>query len=159
MGLKEQITGEMKEAMKAGDALRLSTLRMLIAGFNNMEIEKRGQGITELEEKDYQAVIKKEVKKRQEAIEAYKMAGRVESQEQEEKELKILSVYLPEQMSEAEVKVVVDAVVAEMGIGPSSPEATERAGNLGAIIGEVKKRTEGRADGGMIAKLVRERTS
>ncbi len=146
MGLKEQITGEMKEAMKAGDALRLSTLRMLIAAFNNMEIEKRAQGVEHPEEKDYQAVIKKEVKKRQEAIEAYKMAGRIESQEQEEKELKMLSVYLPEEMSETEVKVVVDAVISEMGVG-----------NMGAIIGEVKKRTDGRADGGMIAKLVKEK--
>lgn len=144
--LREQITTEMKEAMKAGDVLKLSTLRMLVAAFNNMEIEKRTQGVSEPEEKDYQAVVKKEAKKRQEAIEAYKLAGRAESQDKEEQELKILSAYLPEEMNEAEVKVIVDAVVAEVGIG-----------NLGAIIGEVKKRTEGRADGGMIAKLVKEK--
>lgn len=144
--LKEQITTEMKEAMKAGDAFRLSVLRMLIAAFNNMEIEKRGAGQTELEDKDYQTVVKKEVKKRQEAMEMYKLAGRAELQEKEEQELKVLSAYLPEEMGEAEVKAVVDAVVEEMG--------TE---NLGAIIGEVKKRTEGRADGGMIAKLVKEK--
>jgi len=146
MVLKEQIAGEMKETMKAGDALKLSVLRMLLAAFNNMEIEKRTQGVEQPEEKDYQAVVKKEAKKRQEAIEAYKLAGRVESQEKEEQELKILSVYLPEEMGEAEVKAVVDAVIAEMGTG-----------NLGAIIGEVKKRTEGRADGGMMAKLVKEK--
>ena len=144
--LKEQITAEMKEAMKAGDALKLSTLRMLVAAFNNMEIEKRTQGVPQPEEKDYQVVVKKEAKKRQEAIEAYKLAGRIELQEKEEQELKMLSVYLPEEMGEAEVKVIVDAVIAEMGIG-----------NLGAIIGEVKKRTESRADGGMIAKLVKEK--
>ena len=146
MVLKEQIAGEMKETMKAGDALKLSVLRMLLAAFNNMEIEKRTQGVEQPEEKDYQAVVKKEAKKRQEAIEAYKLAGRVESQEKEEQVLKILSVYLPEEMGEAEVKAVVDAVIAEMGTG-----------NLGAIIGEVKKRTEGRADGGMMAKLVKEK--
>jgi len=148
MALKEQITTELKEAMKAGDAARLSTLRLLMAAFNNMEIEKRTQGQTQVEERDYQTVVKREAKKRQEAIEAYKTAGRTEAQEKEEQELKILSAYLPEEMGEAEVKAVVDAVVAEMGTA-----------NLGAIIGEVKKRTEGRADGGMVAKLVRERTS
>jgi len=146
MMLKEQITTELKEAMKASDAARLSTLRLLMAAFNNMEIEKRTQGQTQVEEKDYQAVVKREVKKRQEAIEAYKTAGRTEAQEKEEQELKTLSVYLPEEMSEAEVKAIVDAVVAEKG--------TE---NMGALIGEVVKRTDGRADGGMVAKLVKEK--
>jgi len=146
MALKEQITEEIKEAMKAGDAFRLSTLRMLSAAFGNMEIEKRGADQTQLEDKDYQAIVKREVKKRQEAIEIYKTAGRAELQEKEEQELKLLSAYLPEEMGEAEVKVVVDAVVAEMGTA-----------NMGAIIGEVKKRTDGKADGGLVAKLVRER--
>jgi len=144
--LKEQITAEMKEAMKAGDAALLSTLRMLLAAFNNMEIEKRGQGQIQPEEKDYQAVVKKEVKKRQEAIEAYKLAGRTESQAKEEQELKVLSIYLPEEMGEAEVKVIVETVVAEKGTN-----------NMGMLIGEVMKRTEGRADGGLVAKLVKEK--
>lgn len=144
--LKDQITTEIKEAMKTGDADRLSTLRMLLAAFNNMEIEKHGAGQTEIEDKDYQAVVKREVKKRQEAIEIYKTAGRAELQEKEEQELKLLSAYLPEEMGEAEVKTIVDAVVADMGTA-----------NLGAIIGEVKKRSDGKADGGLIAKLVKEK--
>ncbi|MFA5009944.1 MAG: GatB/YqeY domain-containing protein [Patescibacteria group bacterium] len=144
--LKDQITTEIKEAMKAGDTERLSTLRMLLAAFGNMEIEKRGAGQTQLEDKDYQAVVKREVKKRQEAIEIYKTAGRAELQEKEEQELKLLSTYLPEEMGEAEVKVIVDAVVSEMGTA-----------NMGAIIGEVKKRSDGKADGGLIAKLVKEK--
>jgi len=144
--LKEQITTELKDAMKAGDAARLSTLRMLLAAFNNMEIEKRTQGQTQVEEKDYQAVVKREVKKRQEAIEAYKTAGRTEAQANEEQELKTLSAYLPEEMSEAEVKAIVEAVVAEKGTD-----------NMGMLIGEVVKRTDGRADGGMVAKLVKEK--
>ena len=68
--LKDQVTADLKEAMKAGDAARLSALRMLMAAFNNMEIEKRTQGVVQLEDKDYQAVVKREAKKRQEAIEA-----------------------------------------------------------------------------------------
>lgn len=132
--------------MKAADADKLSTLRMLLAAFNNMEIEKRGAGQTELTDKDYQGVVKREVKKRQEAIEIYKTAGRVELQAKEEQELNLLSSYLPEEMGEAEVKAIVDAVVAEKGVD-----------NIGMLIGEVMKRADGKADGGLVAKLVKER--
>ena len=144
--LKEEVTQAIKEAMKAGDAFKLSTLRMLLAAFQNMEIEKHGAGQTDFENKDYQAVVKREVKKRQESVEIYKTNGRPELQEKEEQEIALLSNYLPEEMGEAEVKVIVDAVVGEMGVA-----------NIGMIIGEVKKRTEGKADGGMIAKLVKEK--
>jgi uncharacterized protein YqeY len=144
--LKDQIAAEIKEAMKAGDAERLSTLRMLSAAFQNMEIEKHGAGQTTFEDKDYQAVVKREVKKRQESIEIYKTNGRPELQAKEEQEVVLLSAYLPEEMGEAEVKAIVDAVVAEMGTA-----------NMGAIIGEVKKRSEGKADGGLVAKLVKEK--
>ena len=143
--LKEQINQDLKEALKSGDTVTVATLRLLVAAFNNMEIEKRTQG--EIEEKDYQAMVKREAKKRQEAIAAYKAAGRAESQQKEEAELKILSKYLPEEMGEDEVKKLVEEVIAEKGTD-----------NIGTIIGEVVKRSDGRADGGMVSKLVRERT-
>ncbi|OGB73795.1 hypothetical protein A3K24_03135 [candidate division Kazan bacterium RIFCSPHIGHO2_01_FULL_44_14] len=148
MGLKEQIAGELIVALKAHEEAKVSTLRMLTAAFNNMEIEKRGAGVTQLEYKDYQAVVKREAKKRQESIELYKAAGRTELQQKEEAELELLSKYLPAEMSEAEVKTIVDAVVMEKGIE-----------NMGLLIGEVMKRTGGQADGGVVAKLVRERVS
>ena len=144
--LKEQINQDLKEALKSGDTVAVATLRLLVAAFNNMEIEKRIQG--GMEEKDYQMVAKKEAKKRQEAIAAYRAAGRVESQQKEEAELEILSKYLPEEMGEDEVKKLVEEVIAEKGTD-----------NIGTIIGEVVKRSDGRADGGMVSKLVRERTS
>jgi len=144
--LKEQINQDLKEALKSGDTVKVNTLRLLVAAFNNMEIEKRIQG--GIEEKDYQMIAKKEAKKRQEAIEAYKAAGRAESQQKEEAELEILSKYLPEEMGEDEVKKLVEEVIAEKGTD-----------NIGTIIGEVVKRSDGRADGGMVSKLVRERTS
>ena len=148
MGLKEQIAGELIVALKAHEEAKVSTLRMLTAAFNNMEIEKRGAGVTQLEYKDYQAVVKREAKKRQESIELYKAAGRTELQQKEEAELELLSKYLPAEMSEAEVKTIVDAVVMEKGIE-----------NMGLLIGEVMKRTGGQADCGVVAKLVRERVS
>jgi uncharacterized protein YqeY len=131
--LKEQISTEIKEAMKSGDSWRLGVLRMLSAAFMNAEIAMREKG--EMTEADYQTVVKKEVKKRQDSIVAYTDAGRPELAE-------------AEKMGEAEVKKIVDEVVAEKGID-----------NLGMLIGEVKARTEGKADGGMIAKLVKERIS
>lgn len=142
--LKEQIQKELIEAQKAQDKQRVSTLRMLLAAFNNMEIDRRVKG--EVIEDNYTEVVKKEAKKRKEAIEAYKTAGRAEAQQQEEAELEILSKYLPEEMSEDDVKKIVDEVVAEKGVD-----------NMGMLIGEVMRRTEGRADGGMVSKLVKER--
>lgn len=144
MILQEQISQDLKEALKSGDAIKVSTLRLLVAAFHNMEIEKHTQGGTE--EKDYQAVVKREAKKRQEAIEAYKTAGRTEAQQQEEAELAILSQYLPEEMSEEEIKKIIEEVISEKGTD-----------NLGMIIGEVVKRSDGRADGGLVSKLVKER--
>ncbi|HCR42877.1 TPA: glutamyl-tRNA amidotransferase [Patescibacteria group bacterium] len=146
MGLKEQIATELIQALKAHEGAKVSTLRLLMAAFNNMEIEKRTAGIAQLEDKDYQAVVKREAKKRQESIEIYKTAGRTELQQKEEAELGILTKYLPAEMGEAEVRAIVDAVVAEKGTD-----------NMGMLIGEVMKRTEGRADGGLVARLVKDK--
>lgn len=154
--LKEQIQADLKEAMKAGDTGKVSVLRMLSAAFSNMEIAKRGEG--EMTDKDYETVVKKEVKKLEDAIEQYRAGGRPELAEKEEAELKIMAVYMPEMMGEAEVAAIVDAVVGEMGGEMSNPPSPEqiRAG-MGKIIGEVMKRSEGKADGGMISKLVKEK--
>ncbi|MDD5606114.1 MAG: GatB/YqeY domain-containing protein [Patescibacteria group bacterium] len=142
--LKEQVQLDLTAAQKAREEQKVSTLRMLVAAFNNMEIAKRGKA--DVSEDDYMTVVKQEAKKRKEAIEAYKVAGRAESQALEEAELEILAAYLPEQMSEDELKSIVDAVVEEKGID-----------NMGLIIGEVMKRAQGRADGGVVSKLVREK--
>lgn len=142
--LKEQVQTDIKEAMKSGDSWRLEVLRMLSAAFMNAEISMREKG--EMTEANYESVVKKEAKKRQDAIVAYTDAGRPELAEAERKEVELLSKYLPEEMSEDEVKAVVEAVVAEKGID-----------NLGMLIAEVRSRTDGKADGGMIARLVKER--
>lgn len=144
MTLKEQISEDIKVAMKAREPLKVATLRMLMAAFNNMEIEKRAKG--SVFEDDYVTIVKKEAKKRKEAIEAYKSAGRVEARQQEEAELEILSKYLPEEMNEDDIKKIVDEVVAEKGVD-----------NIGIIIGEVIKRAGGKTDGGTVSKLVKEK--
>lgn len=139
MDIKAQVQAELTAAMKNRDDLKLQTLRLLSNAIHNEEIAKGG----ELDEPAIQAVIKREVKKRQEASEIYTTAGRTEQAEKEIAELKILEAYLPAAMSEDEVAKIVDAEIA------ANPGA-----KVGQIIGMVIKKTGGQADGTVVAKLV-----
>lgn len=139
MSLQTQIDSDLKEALKAKDEAKLQTLRLLSSAIHNEQIAKGG----ELEDKDVQAIMKREVKKRKEAFESFKDAGRDEQAAKEELEQQILEEYLPEAMPEEEVAKIVDGVLA------ANPD-----GNKGQIIGQVMQKTEGRADGGVVAKLV-----
>jgi len=144
MALKEQISSDLKDAMKNREDLKLQTLRMLSAALHNEEIAKGG----ELDETATYAVIRREAKKRKEAAESFRSGGRAEQADKEEAESKILEVYLPQMMDEAEVAKIVDEEV-----------AANPGGQVGVIIGAVMKRTAGSADGGVVSRLVRERTS
>lgn len=142
MSIKENIQIATKEAMKNREELKLQTLRMLNSAIHNEEINKGG----ELDDTGVQNIVKKEVKKRKEAIVGFKEAGRTESVEKEEAEMRILEEYLPEMISEEELAKIVDEEIT------NHPEA-----NAGQIIGMVMKRAEGRADGGMVNKIVKEK--
>lgn len=146
MALKEQISQDLKDALKGKEEVAVSTLRLLIAAFNNMEIEKRVGG--EVTEDNYIEVVKKEAKKRKEAIEGFQNAGRVESVRREEAEMKILEAYLPEMMSEAEVTKLVEEEIA------SNPDA-----NAGQIVGAVMRRAAGNVDGGVVSQIVQSKLS
>jgi len=139
MDIKAEVQAELTAAMKNKEDLKLQTLRLLSNAIHNEEIAKGG----ELSETDIHTVIKHEVKKRKEAIESYTAGGRPEKAAQEAAELKILEVYLPAAMNEAEVVKIVEA---EIAANPS--------GNAGQIIGAVMKKTGGQADGTLVAKLV-----
>lgn len=144
MSLKENIQAELKEALKNRDEVKLQTLRLLNSAIHNEEISK-GE---DLNDADIQTIVKKEVKKRKEAIEGFRNAGRDESADKETAEMKILEEYLPEMMSEAEVTKIVDEEIA------NNPDA-----DMGRVIGAVMKRVAGEADGGMVSKLVKEKLS
>lgn len=144
MDIKVQVQAELTAAMKNRDDLKLQTLRLLSNAIHNEEIAKGG----ELDEPAIQAVIKREVKKRQEASEIYTTAGRTEQAEKETAELKILEAYLPAAMSEDEIAKIVDAEIA------ANPGA-----KVGQIIGMVIKKTGGQADGTVVAKLVNAKLS
>jgi len=142
--MKEQILNDMKMAMKAKDAYRLTTLRMLQAAIKNKEIEMRPD---EISDKEVLSVVKKLIKQRQDSAEQYEKAARDDLKQKELEEIKILDVYLPAQMSEAELATVVDTAIKDLG-------ATSMK-EMGAIMKAVMVKTGGAADNKLISALVK----
>ena len=145
MGLKEQIVAETNEALKAGEKLRVSTLRLLSAAIKNREVEVQH----ELDDDEVRDVAVKEAKRRREAIEAYQSGGRDDLVTKERAELDLLSAFLPEQLTDDEV----DALIAE---------AIEQTGatsmrEIGKVMGAVMAKAKGKADGNLVQQKVRER--
>lgn len=146
MSIKEQLTEDMKTAMKEREAgkLRLNVIRMVRSNIKNTEInEKR-----ELNDDDVLAVLMKEVKMRQDSLEEFKKADRQELVAQAEEEIEILKKYLPAALSDDELKAIVAEVVAE--VGATSPK------DMGKVMPAVMAKTKGRADGKRISAMVRE---
>lgn len=141
----EQIQNDMKTAMKAGDKIRLGTLRMLVSEIKNLKISKGGIN-TELEEGDLLALLQREVKKRLEAAQSYRDAGREETADKEEKEAEIVKEYMPRELSDEELAGIVDETIAETGA------ATKR--EMGKVMGAIMARYKGRVDGKKIQNLV-----
>ncbi|PIT89749.1 glutamyl-tRNA amidotransferase [Candidatus Kuenenbacteria bacterium CG10_big_fil_rev_8_21_14_0_10_36_11] len=145
--LTVQIYTDLKLAMKNKDVLKVSVLRMLIAAFNNEAINlmKKDEGLSD---EEAIKVLKKEAKKRKDSIEQFTAGNRPELAKKENEELKILSVYLPAEMSEEDLKKIVAEVIAEMGeVSPSQ---------FGMVMKAVMAKTAGKADGGMASKVVKE---
>ncbi|MEA1937090.1 MAG: GatB/YqeY domain-containing protein, partial [Patescibacteria group bacterium] len=111
MTLKEKIKSDLKDAMKSGDGVTRGVLRLLSSDIKNEEIA----GKKELANDDVLKIIKKDIKRHKESIEQYRAGGRKDSEEQEKKELGILEKYLPEQMSEDEIRKIVSEVVKKLG--------------------------------------------
>jgi uncharacterized protein YqeY len=138
MSLQKRIDGDLKEAMRAKDAPRLSVLRMLKAALKNASIEKVGAD-GELEDSDAVAVIRKQVKQRHDSIESFEKGGRSELAEKEKAEIAVLNSYLPQPMSAEELQHLVAETIAELG-------ATSRA-QMGAVMKALQPKISGRADG------------
>src|SRR6204780_3742351 len=110
--LTDKIAADMKDAMRAKDAARLSTLRMLKSAIEYTKIEKKQEQLTDT---DVTAVIKKQIKQRQDSIESFEKGGRTDLAEKEKAELVVLKSYLPEELSPAQVEEIVKATIAEVG--------------------------------------------
>jgi len=145
MSLKATLTAAMKEAMKSKDTVRLGTVRMILSAIKNKEIDAGG----ELDDAAVIAVMSTLAKQRREAAEAFRNGDRIELAEQEEAELAVLQSFLPEQMSEDEVRDLVDAVVTELG--------AESMKDMGRVMKELTDKTRGRADGKLVSALVKAR--
>lgn len=137
------IKSQIVAAMKARDQLRLGTLKMLSSELHNETIDKQ----RDLTEEEEFSVIRREVKKRRDAIEAYTKVGSPERAANEEQEMKILEEFLPVQMNEDDLTKIIDEVIAETGANSIA--------QMGQVIGGVKVKVGAQADGATIANLVR----
>ncbi len=147
MGLKDKIQEDTKTALLGGDRFAGDTLRNLKAAILDEEVAqgKRDEG---LPDEDIEKIIAREIKKRKESIAVYEQNGRAELAEQEKREADILLAYMPEQMSEDEIRKLVGEKVKELGA--DGPQA------MGQVIGAVKKQAGNTADGAMVARIVKE---
>ena len=143
MLLRDQITEDMKTAMRAKDAERLGTIRLLLAAMKQREIDER---IT-LDDAAVVAIVDKLIKQRKDSITAFEQAQRQDLADKEAAELKVLAAYLPERMGAEEITAEVSAIVAELGAtGP---------GDMGKVMGAVKTRLAGKADMGLVSAAVK----
>jgi uncharacterized protein YqeY len=145
MPLSEQILQDLQQAMKAGDKLRVSTLRLLRAAMKNREIARR----RELDEAEALEVITLATKQRRETIQLAREHGREDIAQQEERELAILTAYLPAQLSLEDMQQCIETVVQE--VGATSPK------DIGRVMKAVMSTLKGRVDGNTVNRLVRER--
>jgi uncharacterized protein len=145
MSLIEKIEGDLKEAMRARDELRTGTLRLTLAALRSSEKEL-GRPLKDDEELQ---VLQRERKRRTEAAEAFRDAGRAEQASQEERELEVIEEFMPEPLAEEELERIVDDAIAETG-------ATSLR-DLGRVMADVMPQVAGRADGSTVSQLVREK--
>jgi uncharacterized protein len=141
--LKARVAGEMKDALRAGQKVRLGALRLLSASVKNREVELRRV----LTDEEFLEVVAREVKRRNEALEAYEKAGREDLAAKEREEREVLQVYLPEQLSAEETEGLVDEAIS--ATGASSVK------ELGKVMGYVMGKAKGRVDGGAVQQLAR----
>jgi uncharacterized protein YqeY len=143
MSLKERITEDMKAAMRAKDAERLGTIRLLTAAMKQKEVDER----VELDDVAVIGIVDKMLKQRKDSIEAFEKASRQDLADKEKAEVAVLQAYLPARLSADEVAAEVKAIVAELGAkGP---------GDMGKVMGAVKSRLAGKADMGQVSAAVK----
>ncbi|AWI87314.1 glutamyl-tRNA amidotransferase [Methylobacterium sp. DM1] len=144
--LRARITAEMKEAMKAGEKQKLSTVRMIQAALKDRDIAARGKG--ETSEEEILALLQKMIKQRQEAAGVYEQGGRPELAESERAEAEIIQTFLPQQLDDAEMRTAIADAIAETGA--ESPK------DMGKVIGALKGKYTGRMDFGRASALVKD---
>ncbi len=145
MSLKTQINDDMKAAMRAREASRLSAIRLLLAAIKQREVDER----KELDDEEIVGVVEKMIKQRRESISQYEKAARADLAEAEKFELGVLQAYMPQQCSDAEVDAAVSAALVESG--------AQGMRDMGKVMAILKPRLSGRADMSAVSSLVKSR--
>lgn len=147
MSLKQQISDDMKAAMRAKETARLGAIRLLLSAMKQKEVDER----VELSDADILAIIDKMLKQRRDSIAQYEDAGRQELADAEKFEISVLQTYMPQQMSEAEVAAAIEQAIAATGAAGAQ--------DMGKVMGILKPQLAGRADLGKVSGLVKARLS
>jgi len=145
MGLKERLQGDLTEAIRSRDELRSGTIRMVLTAITNEEVS--GKSARVLADAEIITVLSREAKKRREAADAFKDAGHADRSERETSEGRVITEYLPEQLSEDEVKkIIADAITETSASGPAG---------MGLVMKAIQPKVAGKADGGVVSGLVK----
>jgi uncharacterized protein len=145
--LKDRITEEMKNAMRAGEKERLATIRLILSAIKQREVDERIQ----LDDPQVLAVIEKMVKQRKESIAQFEAGGRADLVAKEQAEMTVLQTYLPTQMSDAEVDGLIAEAIASMGAASIK--------DMGKVMAAVKAKAQGRADMGAVSARIKQKLS
>jgi uncharacterized protein len=145
--LREKLNEATKEALKAGDKLKLSTLRLMTAAVQNGDIEARTAGKKPLSDEELLGIFQKQIKQRNESVELYEKGGRAELAKQERDEIEVIKGFLPQQMSEAEVKAAIAAIIKETGAASVK--------DMGKVMAALKERFAGKMDFGKASGAVK----
>ncbi|NCJ08553.1 GatB/YqeY domain-containing protein [Synechococcales cyanobacterium C] len=147
MSFKDQITEDIKAAMKAQDKTRLAAVRGIKKVLLEKEVEARGQGRNQLSEAEELEVLVQQAKQRRDSIEQYTQAGRMDLVDEEAQELAIIEEYLPQPLSDAEISEVIAGIVQQ--VGATAPK------DMGKVMGPAMQALKGRADGKKVQELVK----
>jgi uncharacterized protein len=145
--LKDRITEEMKNAMRAGDKERLATIRLILSAIKQREVDERIQ----LDDTQVLAVVEKMVKQRKESIAQFEAGGRADLVAKEQAEMTVLQTYLPAQMSDAELDALITEAVASTGAASIK--------DMGKVMAAVKAKAQGRADMGAVSARIKQKLS
>ena len=145
MGLKEKLQSDLTDAIRSKDGVKSGTIRMLLAAITNEEVA--GKSAKVLTDAEVITVLSREAKKRREAVEAYTNAKRDDLANKEKEEAAVIALYLPEQLSEADIKkLIADAIAETNAAGP---------GGMGLVMKVLQPKIAGKADGGLVSSLVK----
>ena len=146
--LKQDLKEELKKSMMDRNELRTSVMRMLLSAINYYEIQKGGANY-EATDTDVMSVIQTQIKQRKDSIESFEKAGRQELADKEKKEMEMLQVYLPPQLSEEEIRQLVTDAIAQTG--------AKSIAEMGKVMGFLMPKTKNKADGNLVSRIVKEK--